>query len=138
MLVRVETVEKMLQDYDDRGAMLTAFRHAANSLALEAGITKDHVSHDEAAASVCGDAYYLDLIRGAEQRMGLERISFKHQTTLLNSCEKALADRDAQKQQLSVKYEKLRAAGAQILQAHYRSEVDWNAMRDMDEVLKDD
>jgi flagellar capping protein FliD len=111
MLVRVETVEKMLADYDEIKAMITAFRHAANSLALEAGITKDHVSHEVAEASVCQkDGYYLDLIRGAEHR--LER--------------------------LSVKYERLRAAGVQILQAHYRSEVDWNAMRDMDEVLKDD
>ena len=94
MRIRTVTVEQMIKDYDDRGAMLVAFRHAANRIGVEAGITKDHVSHDEAAASVCGDNYYLDLIRGAEQRMGLERISFEHQQTLLSSCEKALADRD--------------------------------------------
>jgi hypothetical protein len=100
----------MENNHDDQAAMLTAFRHAANSIGVEAGITKDHVGHGEIAASVCGDAYYLDLIRGAEHRL----------------------------EQLSVKYERLRAAGAQILQAHYRSEVDCNAMSDMDEVLKGD
>jgi flagellar capping protein FliD len=104
MLVRVEAVEKMLQDYDELKAMMTAFRHAANSLALEAGITKDHVSHEVAEASVCQkDGYYLDLIRGAEQRMGLERISFEHQTTLLNSCEKALVERDKKIESMDLK-----------------------------------
>jgi hypothetical protein len=38
------------------------------------------------------------------------RISLDHKTTLLNSCEKALADRDAQIERLSAKHEKLRAA----------------------------
>jgi hypothetical protein len=80
---------------DDQAGMLTAFKHAANSIGEATGVTTVHVDHEEAAQSVCGDAYYLDLIRGAEQRMGLERISFEHQTTLLNSCEKALSDRDA-------------------------------------------
>lgn len=72
MLVRVETVEKMLADYDEAMAMLTAFRHASNSIGKAAKITKDHVAHDVAEASVCGDAYYLELIRGAEQRLEMQ------------------------------------------------------------------
>jgi hypothetical protein len=87
MRIRVVTVEKMLADYDDRGAMLTAFRHAANSIGVEAGITKDHVGHGEIAESVCGDVYYLELISEAEER-------FKR---------------------LSVKYEKLRAVAVPVL-----------------------
>jgi hypothetical protein len=86
----------MLADYDELRAMMVAFRHAANSIGKAAEITKDHVSHDVAEASICQqDGYYLDLIRGAEQRMGLKRISFEHQRALLNSCEKALVERDA-------------------------------------------
>jgi hypothetical protein len=77
----------MLKDYDDRGAMLTAFRHAANSIGVEAGITKDHVGHGEIAESVCGDVFYLELISEAEER-------FKR---------------------LSVKYERLRAAAMPVL-----------------------
>jgi hypothetical protein len=87
MRIRVVTVEKMLQDYGDRGAMITAFRHAANSIGVEAGITKDHVSHDVAVASVCGDHLYIEMISEAEER-------FKR---------------------LSVKYERLRAAVSKFL-----------------------
>jgi hypothetical protein len=77
MLVRVETVEKMLKDYDERGAMITAFRHAANSLAIEAGITQSHVDHDEAAQSVCGDHLYIEMISEAEERF--KRLSVKYE-----------------------------------------------------------
>jgi hypothetical protein len=95
MLVRVETVEKMLKDYDELRAMMTAFRHAANSIGVEAGITKDHVGHGEIAESVCGDVYYLELISEAEER-------FKR---------------------LSVKYERLRAAAVPVL-SDYKDHID--------------
>jgi hypothetical protein len=132
-------LKKIIDAPDDQAAMLTAFRHAANSIGVEAGITKDHVSHKVAVASVCEkDGYYLDLIRGAEQRMGLERISFEHQTTLLNSCEKALADRDVRIDRLSVKYERLRLLASRTLQAHDQSSVDWDAMRKLKEALSND
>jgi hypothetical protein len=112
MLVRVETVEKMLKDYDELVAMMTAFRHAANSIGVEAGITKDHINHGKATASVCGDNYYLDLIRGAEQ--SLERIS--------------------------VKYEKLRAAAWPVTGVDDSGfdNHDYVVMDDLQEVLKDD
>lgn len=84
MLVRVETVEKMLKDYDDRGAMLVAFRHASNSIGKAAEITKDHIAHDDAEASVCGDAYYLALIRGAEELIELQSIQQKRLLAMAN------------------------------------------------------
>jgi hypothetical protein len=68
MLVRVETVEKMLKEYDELRAMMVAFRHAANSIGVEAGITKSHIDHDEAAQSVCGDHLYIEMISEAEER----------------------------------------------------------------------
>jgi hypothetical protein len=88
MRIRVVTVDKMLADYDERGAMMTAFRHAANSIGVEAGFTQSHVDHDEAAQSVCGDHLYIEMISEAEER-------FKR---------------------LSVKYEKLRAAASCVLE----------------------
>jgi hypothetical protein len=87
MRIRVVTVDKMITDYDELRAMLTAFRHAANSIGVEAGITKDHVGHGEIAESVCGDVYYLELISEAEER-------FKR---------------------LSEQYEKLRSAAVPVL-----------------------
>jgi hypothetical protein len=107
MLVRVETVEKMLKDYDDRGAMLTAFRHAANSIGVEAGITKDHVGHGEIAESVCGDVYYLELISEAEER-------FK---------------------QLSVKYEQLRAAAVRVEGVYSNNSLQPRSMDALQEAL---
>jgi hypothetical protein len=80
--------------------MIAAFRHAANSLAVTSGVIKSHISQDEAAQSVAGDQYFLELISEAELRIGMQQISFECQTTLLNSCEKALADRDAQIERL--------------------------------------
>jgi hypothetical protein len=86
MRIRVVTVEKMLADYDERGAMLTAFKHAANSIGKAAGITKDHVGHGEIAESVCGDVFYLELISEAEERFkrqAVENDEFKAQVERL-------------------------------------------------------
>jgi hypothetical protein len=49
--------------------MLTAFRHAANSIGIEAGVIAHHIHQSETEASVCGDHYYLELIREAELRL---------------------------------------------------------------------
>jgi hypothetical protein len=84
MLVRVEAVEKMLKDYGELVAMMVAFRHAANSIGKAADITKDHIAHDEAEASVCGDAYYLALIRGAEELIKLQSIQQKRLLAMAN------------------------------------------------------
>ena len=67
---------------DDQAAMLTAFRHAANAIGVEAGVIAHHISHSESEASVCGDHYFLELISEAELRF----------------------------RKLSVRYERLRAA----------------------------
>jgi hypothetical protein len=80
--------------------MIAAFRHAANSIAVTSGVIKSHISQDEAEQSVAGDQYFLELISEAELRIGMQEISFECQTTLLNSCEKALAERDAQIERL--------------------------------------
>jgi hypothetical protein len=67
---------------DDQAGMLTAFRHAANSLGIEAGVIVSHVPHADAQASITGDHYFLELISEAELRF----------------------------RKLSVRYERLRAA----------------------------
>ena len=46
-----------------------AFRDAANSIAIEAGVIMEAVRHDEIAGSVTGELYYVELIREAELRL---------------------------------------------------------------------
>jgi hypothetical protein len=62
---------------DDQAGMLTAFRHAANSLAIEAGVIVSHVPHPDAQASVTGDHYFLELISGAELRFRKLSVRFE-------------------------------------------------------------
>lgn len=71
----------------DQAGMLTAFRHAANSIGVEAGVVASHVHPSEIEASVIGDTYYLELISEAELRL----------------------------KKLSVRYERLRAAAVPAL-----------------------
>ncbi len=47
----------------------TEFRRAANSIALEAGVISVQVSHTQAAESVTGDQYFLQLIAESELRL---------------------------------------------------------------------
>jgi hypothetical protein len=67
----------MENNHDDQAAMLAAFRHAANSIGVEAGITQSHVDHDEAAQSVCGDHLYIEMVSEAEERF--KRLSVKYE-----------------------------------------------------------
>ncbi len=60
-----------------QSAMLTAFRHAANSIGVETGVIDSHIHHDEAVKSVTGDAYFLELIKEAEIRFN--RLSLQHE-----------------------------------------------------------
>lgn len=62
-------LQRAVREHDNALGMLTAFRHAANSLALEAGIIVSHVPHDEAGKSVIGDIYFLQLLAESELRM---------------------------------------------------------------------
>jgi hypothetical protein len=52
----------------EQQAMLTAFRHASNSIGIATGTIISHVAHDEAAKSVTGDHYFLELIAESELR----------------------------------------------------------------------
>lgn len=52
----------------DQVVILTAFRHASNSIGLATNVASDHVDHDEAAKSVAGDHYFLELIAESELR----------------------------------------------------------------------
>jgi hypothetical protein len=52
----------------EQQAMLTAFRHAGNSIGIATGTIISHVAHDEAAKSVTGDHYFLELIAESELR----------------------------------------------------------------------
>ena len=52
----------------EQQAMITAFRHAANSLGKATGVIISHVEHDEAAKSVTGDHYFLELLAESELR----------------------------------------------------------------------
>jgi hypothetical protein len=72
---------------DDQAGMLTAFRHAANSIGIEAGVIVSHVPHADAQASITGDHYFLELISQAELRF----------------------------RRLSVRYERLRAAAVPMV-----------------------
>lgn len=83
----METLAEGIREHDDARGMLTAFRHAANSIAIEAGVIGSHVPHDQAAKSVLQDVYFLQLIAEAELRF----------------------------RTLSVRYEKLRAAAGRVL-----------------------
>jgi len=87
--IYVETLTKAIKEHDDALGMLTAFRHAANSLALEAGVIAAHVDHDEVAASVLQDIYFLQVMAESELRL----------------------------RTLSTRYEKLRAAAIPALDA---------------------
>jgi hypothetical protein len=109
----MQDLKKIIDASDDQAAMLTAFRHAANSIGVEAGITKDHVGHGEIAESVCGDVFYLELISEAEER-------FKR---------------------LSAKYEKLRAASTRTVDEYGKMPVDLFKMgpiRGLKEALSND
>lgn len=50
---------------DDQAGMLTAFRHAANSLGIEAGVICSHKAH----GGLLGDHYFLELISASQQAM---------------------------------------------------------------------
>jgi hypothetical protein len=99
-----------LNQRDDARGWVTAFRHAANSLALEAGIIPAHIDHDEAAKSVCGDHLYLELIAEAELRL----------------------------KRLSTGYERLRAAAFKITEAQDSLSATRDAMAELLEVLEND
>jgi hypothetical protein len=62
---------------DDQAGMLTAFRHAANSLGIEAGVIVSHVPHADAQASITGDHYFLELISEAELRFRKLSVRFE-------------------------------------------------------------
>ena len=77
--VYVETLTKAIKEHDDALGMLTAFRHAANSLALEAGVIPAHVAHNETVKSVLQDVYFLQQLAEVELRFrtvstGYERL----------------------------------------------------------------
>jgi hypothetical protein len=59
---------KIINDPDDQAGMLTAFKHAANSIGKATGVVRKHVDHNEAAQSVCGDHLYIEMISEAEER----------------------------------------------------------------------
>lgn len=82
-----ESVGTAIEAHDGLLGMLTAFRHAANGIGVEAGVIGARVSHVVAQTSVCRDAYFLELIAEAELR-------FKR---------------------LSIRYEKLRAAAIPVV-----------------------
>jgi hypothetical protein len=109
-LDHLTTEADMENNHDDQAAMIARYRDAANRIGVASGVIKSHISHDEAAQSVAGDQYFLELISEAELRIGMQEISFECQTTLLNSCEKALADRDVKNDQLRAQGQRLKVA----------------------------
>jgi sulfur relay (sulfurtransferase) complex TusBCD TusD component (DsrE family) len=58
---------------DDQAAMLTAFRHAANDLGIEAGVVASHKAH----GGLSGDHYFLELISASQQ--GMRRLSVRYE-----------------------------------------------------------
>jgi hypothetical protein len=66
--VRRESLVQAVRQLGEQQAMMTAFRHAANSIGLATGVIAQHVDHDEAAKSVAGDHYFLEQIAESELR----------------------------------------------------------------------
>lgn len=66
-------LQQVIDTPDDQEGMLTAFRHAANSLALEAGVIASHKDH----GGILGDHYFLELI--AESELRIKRLSIKYE-----------------------------------------------------------
>ncbi len=100
-------------DIGDQASMLTAFRHAANSIGVEAGVVASHVHPSEIEASVIGDTYYLELISEAELRL----------------------------KKLSIRYERLRAAAIPVVHIYDEDSgiaPDMQCMRSLKEALTDD
>lgn len=62
--VFVDAVDQAVNEHDDTLGILTAFRHAANSIGVEAGIVMNHKDH----GGLSGDHYFLELIAEAELR----------------------------------------------------------------------
>jgi hypothetical protein len=60
--------DQLQEQLGDTQCMLTAFRHASNSIGIATGVTDKHTDHDEAAKSVTGDHYFLELIAESEMR----------------------------------------------------------------------
>ncbi len=66
LLVSPETLRSAVHEHGDALGTLTAFHHAANSLALEAGVIGSHVAHGD---PVTQSGYFLQLIADAELRL---------------------------------------------------------------------
>lgn len=103
-------LQRAVKDHGEALAMLTAFRHAANSLAVEAGVIAQHIEHDDAAKSVLQDVYFLQLIAEAELRL----------------------------KRVTTGYERLRAASAKVAQAQGSLSATRDALAELVEVLADD
>jgi hypothetical protein len=80
-LVWTHTEMKARQAVEQQ-AMITAFRHAANSLGKTTGVIVSHVEHDEAAKSVTGDHYFLELL--AESELRYNRLKAAAESVLLD------------------------------------------------------
>lgn len=91
-----ETLTAAVREHDDALGMLTAFRHAANSLAIEAGVIASHVEHSEVEKSILQDVYFLQLIAEAELRL----------------------------KSLSVRYERLRAAAFNVCESRNQEQTE--------------
>jgi hypothetical protein len=85
--VRRESLVQAVRQLGEQQAMMTAFRHAANSIGLATGVVAQHVDHDEAAKSVTGDHYFLEQIAESELRYKrLEAVA----ATVVTECEWAV------------------------------------------------
>ncbi len=66
-------LKQIIDAPDDQAAMLDAFRHAANSIGVEAGVHATHKPH----GGMSGDHYFLELISEAELRF--RKLSVKYE-----------------------------------------------------------
>jgi len=85
---------------DEQQAMLTAFRHAANSLGKATGVIVSHVDHDEAAKSVAGDHYSLELLAESELRYTRLKAAAEGVVDTRNSMTRSICSIDALKKVL--------------------------------------